>query len=80
MKSIHRIVSCAATLLVVLTLVNAFPTQGTGSGADFGSQGAEMVTPKHKLVYAVNAGSNEISASAIRPTGLTFRTYGLTGF
>ena len=54
-----------------LTLVGTFPTGGlgTGGGSDpLGSQGAVILS--NHLLFAVNAGSNEISVLAVEREGL----------
>ncbi|HKS72560.1 MAG TPA: beta-propeller fold lactonase family protein [Terriglobales bacterium] len=57
-----------------LTFAGSFPTQGAGSAAgDLESQGAILLSPNGKLLFVVNAGSNEISSFAVKPGGqLTF--------
>jgi 6-phosphogluconolactonase len=55
-----------------LLFVGAFNTQGSGSSGGLGSQGSVTVTSDHNHVYAVDAGSNEITAFQVTPTGLTF--------
>lgn len=45
-----------------LTPQNAVPTGGSGTGGDLGSQGALLLSPDEQYLYAVNAGSNEISS------------------
>jgi 6-phosphogluconolactonase len=45
-----------------------FATDGLGTGAGLGSQGALAL--KHGLLYAVNAGSDDISAFTVKPHGL----------
>ncbi|MBA3914405.1 MAG: beta-propeller fold lactonase family protein [Acidobacteriales bacterium] len=55
-----------------LTLVGAFPTQGQGGSPGLGSQGGVALANNNKFLYAVNAGSNEISGFLVKPTGLTF--------
>jgi 6-phosphogluconolactonase len=47
----------------------SFETGGAGTGAGLGSQGALALTHGHYL-YAVNAGSDNISAFAVGPHGL----------
>jgi 6-phosphogluconolactonase (cycloisomerase 2 family) len=54
-----------------LTPAGSFSTGGTGTGAVLGSQGALVLTEDHRVLYVVNAGSNDISSFAIRPDGLT---------
>lgn len=53
-----------------LTPAGSYPTGGNGTGAGLGSQGAVIVSDNHRLLFAVNAGSNSISSFRIRPNGL----------
>src|SRR5215207_9610647 len=64
-----------------LTLVDTEPTQGIGnpipiepdpSVDPLASQGSLIVDEKGNYVYAVNAGSNDISVLAVEPRGLRF--------
>ena len=55
-----------------LSLVRAFPTQGAGSGGGLASQGSVALGNNNRFLYAVNAGSNEITAFQVRPNGLAF--------
>ena len=55
-----------------LTLAGSFPTGGTGTGAGpglpadpLGSQGAVVLSQSNRLLFAVNAGSNQVSAFAV---------------
>lgn len=48
-----------------LTPFGSFATGGAGSGTGLGSQGAVIVSDNHQLLFAVNAGSNTISAFRI---------------
>ncbi len=52
-----------------LTYAGSFSTGGTGSGAGLGSQGA--LEQEGNLLFAVNAGSNDISVMEIGRNGLT---------
>ena len=54
----------------LLTAGGSFATGGSGTGAGLGSQGAVIVSDDHQLLFAVNAGSNSVSAFRIRPGGL----------
>jgi 6-phosphogluconolactonase len=54
-----------------LTSAGAFPTAGRGTGTELGNQGGVVLDPSHRWLFAVNAGSNDISSFAVRPTGLT---------
>lgn len=53
-----------------LTPAGTFPTGGLGSGAGLGSQGALILSRDGRFLFAVNAGSNEISSFRVRPGGL----------
>src|SRR5258708_11712055 len=57
-----------------LTVAGSFPTQGAGSGSgDLGSQNAIILSPTGKLLFVVNAGSNEITSFTVKSGGqLTF--------
>ena len=48
-----------------------FPTGGLGTGAGLGSQGALVASENGRWLYAVNAGSNEISVFAVGEDGLS---------
>jgi 6-phosphogluconolactonase len=54
-----------------LTSAGAFPTAGRGTGTGLGNQGGVVLDPSHRWLFAVNAGSNDISSFAVRPIGLT---------
>jgi len=54
-----------------LSYQGAYPTGGLGSGTGLGSQGAVALGgPADRLLFAVNAGSNEISVLAVTKNGL----------
>jgi 6-phosphogluconolactonase (cycloisomerase 2 family) len=55
-----------------LTSKGSFATGGTGTGAGLGSQGAVVLDNSNQYLFAVNAGSNEISAFRISNDGLTW--------
>ena len=48
-----------------------YATGGQGTGSGLGSQGALAFSKADKWLFAVNAGSNEISAFSVDPVGLT---------
>jgi 6-phosphogluconolactonase len=48
-----------------------YPTGGRGSGAGLGSQGAVTVSDNGQWLYAVNAGSDDVSVFAVDGDGLT---------
>jgi 6-phosphogluconolactonase (cycloisomerase 2 family) len=50
-----------------LTAAGTVRTGGTGTGAGLGSQGALALNDEGQLLFAVNAGSNEISAFQVNP-------------
>lgn len=53
-----------------LTSVGSFPTGGSGTGSGLGSQGALVLN--RGLIFAVNAGSSDISVLSVSENGLTF--------
>lgn len=53
-----------------LAFQGAYATGGLGSGAGLGSQSAVILSKNNQWLYAVNAGSNQISAFAVNPKGL----------
>ena len=55
-----------------LALVSQVATRGRGTGAGLGNQGALMLRRDGRRLYAVNAGTNDISAFAVTPRGLAF--------
>jgi 6-phosphogluconolactonase len=54
-----------------LTPAGEVPTGGLGSGGGLGNQGALALADGRRFLFAVNAGSNDLSAFRIRPDGLT---------
>jgi 6-phosphogluconolactonase len=48
-----------------------FATGGTGTGGGLGSQGALAIDAGNKFLFAVNAGSNDISVFGIQSSGLS---------
>ena len=50
-----------------LSAIGAFPTGGLGSGSGLGSQGALVLSQDGRWLFAVNAGSSDISVFAVRP-------------
>lgn len=53
-----------------LTAAGAVSTGGLGTGAGLGSQGALTLSADHKWLFAVNAGSDDLSVLAVSPVGL----------
>ena len=54
-----------------LTLTSTVGTSGLGTGAGLGNQGALALGGGDRWLYAVNAGSNDISVFAVSDAGLT---------
>ncbi len=54
-----------------LTAAGSVPTDGLGTGAGLGSQGALVIGDDGRRLFAVDAGSNEISSFRVDGTGLT---------
>jgi 6-phosphogluconolactonase (cycloisomerase 2 family) len=53
-----------------LVFQGAYATGGQGSGAGLGSQGALALSRDNRWLFAVNAGSNQISIFDVQPDGL----------
>ena len=54
-----------------LSLAAAYPTAGLGTGAGLGSQGALILSEDTRWLFAVNAGSNDISVFRVSPDSLS---------
>jgi hypothetical protein len=54
----------------VLSPAGLVPTGGAGTGGNLGNQGAVVLSQDNRWLFAVNAGSNDISVFAISPKGL----------
>src|SRR5881409_76188 len=54
-----------------LTAAGSFSTGGAGTGAGLGSQGAVTLSNDGRLLFAVNAGSNDVSVFQVDPQGLS---------
>ena len=54
-----------------LTPAGSFSTGGAGTGAGLGSQGAVTLSNDGRLLFAVNAGSNDVSVFRVNPEGLS---------
>jgi len=52
--------------------VPAFPTGGLGAGGPLISQGAVTLSGDKRFLFAVSAGSNEVSSFLVTPSGLHF--------
>src|SRR5689334_8441410 len=54
-----------------LTAAGTVATGGTGTGAGLGSQGAVALSDDGQLLFAVNAGSNDVSVLTVGSAGLS---------
>jgi 6-phosphogluconolactonase (cycloisomerase 2 family) len=54
-----------------LALQGSYTTGGSGSGASLGSQSALILSQNNHWLFAVNAGSNQISSFSVSSKGLT---------
>lgn len=52
-----------------LSFQGSVASGGAGTGAGLGSQGAVVLSPDHKWLFAVNAGSNTVSSFKVRHDG-----------
>ena len=53
-----------------LSAAGTFATGGLGNGGGLGSEGALVLDQSNRWLFAVNAGSNEVSVFAVQPNGL----------
>lgn len=70
----NAIVSFKRSLTGQLTYANTVSTGGRGTGAGIGNAGAVILSPQHQLLFAVNAGSNDISVFGVRGANLSLIT------
>jgi 6-phosphogluconolactonase len=54
-----------------LTPAGEYPTEGLGTGAGLGNQGAVILDPSNRWLFVVNPGSNDISVFAVEEDGLS---------
>jgi 6-phosphogluconolactonase len=54
-----------------LTPAGEYLTEGLGTGAGLGNQGAVILDPSNRWLFVVNPGSNDISVFAVEEEGLT---------
>lgn len=57
----------------VLNRVGSVPTRGKGIGTDLDTQGGLRLSGDHRFLYAVNAGSDDVTVFSVTGTHLTFR-------
>jgi len=62
-----------------LTAAGTIATGGTGTGAGLGSQGAVALSDDGRRLFAVNAGSNDVSVFNVGPAGLSLASRTASG-
>src|SRR5207249_11143886 len=62
-----------------LSAAGTIATGGTGTGGSLGSQGAVALSDDGRRLFAVNAGSNDVSVFDVGPTGLSPASRTATG-
>ena len=62
-----------------LTAAGTIATGGTGTGGSLGSQGAVALSDDGRRLFAVNAGSNDVSVFDVGPTGLSLASQTASG-
>jgi 6-phosphogluconolactonase len=62
-----------------LIAAGSVATGGTGTGASLGSQGAVSLSNDGRRLFAVNAGSNDVSVFAVSPAGLALASRTASG-
>jgi len=69
----NRVIAYRRGVNGLLTPIGMFSTNGLGTGANLYSQGSVSLSPDHRFLFAVDAGSNEVSSFAVQANGsLTF--------
>src|SRR6184192_2456604 len=62
-----------------LSAAGTIATGGTGTGGSLGSQGAVALSHDGRRLFAVNAGSNDVSVFDVGPTGLSLASQTASG-
>ena len=68
----NRIVAYRRAPSGALTRVDSVPTRGNGIGVDLDTQGGLRLSADRRFLYAVNAGSDDVTVFAVNGTNLTF--------
>ena len=68
----NRVVSFRRAANGTLTRVDSISTRGNGIGTDLDTTGGLRLSADHRFLYAVNAGSDEITVFTVNGTHLTF--------
>lgn len=69
----NRIITYRRAPNGALTRVGSVSTRGHGIGTDLDTQGGLRLSSDHRFLYAVNAGSDEVTVFSVDGTKLTFR-------
>ena len=67
----NRVLVFARAADGTLTAAGSFETGGLGTGTGLGNQGALVLSSSERWLFAVNTGSDEISAFEVEPKGLS---------
>src|SRR5437773_12480857 len=62
-----------------LSAAGTIATGGTGTGGGLGSQGAVALSDDGRRLFAVNAGSNDVSVFSVGPAGLSLASRTASG-
>src|SRR6266516_5471638 len=62
-----------------LTWLGSVATGGSGAGSSLGSQGAVALSDDGRWLFAVNAGSNDVSVFSVGPAGLALASRTASG-
>lgn len=68
----NRIISYRSTANGALTRVGSTSTRGNGIGTDLDTQGSLRLSEDHRFLYAVNAGSDDVTVFSVNGPNLTF--------
>ncbi len=66
----NRVLAYSRSVAGTLTWMDGYATGGTGTGGGLGNQGAVTLTNDHKVLLAVNPGSNSVSSFLTSNNGL----------
>ena len=68
----NRVITYRRAANGALTKVDSISTRGSGIGTDLDTTGGLRLSSNHRFLYAVNAGSDDITVFAVSGTSLTF--------
>ena len=75
----NQVVAYARAANGALTWTGSLATGGMGTGAELGSEGGLTLSPDGQWLFAVNAGSNDLSVFSVMPAGLALTDTVATG-